>query len=91
MFMTIEEGRNAVYINGKPAIHIDISKQTGKNSVQIADLVKARVKKINNEVPIGIKVDLVTDNTQIIKNSLNSVIRQILEGGLFSILILFLF
>jgi hydrophobic/amphiphilic exporter-1 (mainly G- bacteria), HAE1 family len=87
----LKKEENAVYINGKPAIHIDISKQTGKNSVKIADLVKERVKKINEEVPIGIKVDLVSDNTQIIKNSINSVTRQILEGGIFSILILFLF
>jgi HAE1 family hydrophobic/amphiphilic exporter-1 len=87
----LKKEESSVFVNGKPGINIDIQKQTGKNSVKVADLVKERIKKINNEVPIGVRVDLISDNTQIIKNSLNSVIKQIIEGGIFSVLILFLF
>ncbi|OHD44890.1 MAG: acriflavin resistance protein, partial [Spirochaetes bacterium GWD1_27_9] len=87
----LKKEESAVYVNGNPAVYITIQKQTGSNSVKTADSVRKRLIKIENEVPKGIKIDVIRDTTTLIKNSLNSVVSAVVSGALLAVLILFLF
>lgn len=46
-----EDFRSFTRINGKPGVRLRITKQSGQNTVQIADAVRVEVEKINREVP----------------------------------------
>jgi HAE1 family hydrophobic/amphiphilic exporter-1 len=83
--------QSSVIINGSPAVSISVQKQSGTNSVKTADNVIARLEKINQEVPIGIKVAVISDTTKIIRASLQQVTSSAVLGGLFAIIVLFVF
>ena len=48
---TTEDLRSFTRINGKPGVRLQITKQSGKNTVAIADAVRAEIERINREVP----------------------------------------
>ncbi len=80
-----------VYINGKPGVQLIVQKQSGTNSVQVAENVRSRLKKINKEVPSGVSVAEIFNTTDIIKNSINQVASTALTGALLAVFVLFIF
>lgn len=85
-----EDFRSFTRINGKPGVRLRIAKQSGENTVQIADAVRAEVVKINQEVP-GIRLTALDDSSIFIKRSITAVQEHALIGGLLVMLIVFLF
>ncbi|MBB6481061.1 efflux RND transporter permease subunit [Spirochaeta isovalerica] len=89
--MGFEDQASAVYINGEPGVNISVQKQTGTNSVQTADNVIARLEEINKVLPYGVKVEVISDTTQMIRMTLDQVISSALTGAIFAMVILFIF
>ena len=85
-----QEIRQIVRIDGKPALRISINKQSGANTVNVADAVRAELDKISRDIP-QIKIDPRLDTSVYIKQSIDNVGRSTLIGGLLAIIILFLF
>jgi HAE1 family hydrophobic/amphiphilic exporter-1 len=85
-----EEIRQQVRINGKPGVRISINKQSGSNTVNVAEEVLAEVARINRDIP-QISILPLIDTSKYIQQSINNVGRSILIGGLLAIFILFLF
>ncbi len=46
-----EDRRSVTRINGRPGIRMRVTKQSGKNTVQVAEGVRAEIERINREVP----------------------------------------
>ncbi len=82
---------SASYYNGKEAIGIDIVKQSGSNTVTVADTVRTEINNIKEQLPTGVSLEIVRDNSQSIKDSVDEVLQTILEGCFFAILIVFIF
>jgi len=80
-----------VYINGEPGVFVRVQKQSGTNSVQIADRVSKRLESINRSLPVGIEVGVVRNTTTVIRDSLSQVTTSALLGVLFAVVILFIF
>jgi HAE1 family hydrophobic/amphiphilic exporter-1 len=53
-----EDVRSVLRINGKAAVRMNVQKQSGTNTVQIAELVRKEVDKVNREVP-GVKLTVI--------------------------------
>jgi hydrophobic/amphiphilic exporter-1 (mainly G- bacteria), HAE1 family len=75
-----KDENSAVFINGKPGVYITVQKQSGTNSVKTADNVITRLPKINGVLPLGIKVDVLSNTTDIIRSSLNQVVASARDG-----------
>lgn len=76
---------------GQPAIGIDIVKQSGSNTVEVADQIKQVLADMKTQLPPGVKLEMVRDNSINIRNSVNDVLRTLLEGSLLAVLTVFLF
>ncbi len=87
----VEEERTVSLYNGKPAISLDVLKQSGANVVQVVDDVIKRVDKIKNELPADVRITVVRDSSQQIRDSLADVQDTIIIGGILTVLIVFLF
>src|SRR6185503_7831118 len=87
---TTEQRRQFMRINGRPGIQVQVQKQSGKNTVEIAKLVRAEVGRVNAEVP-GLKMTITQDNSLFISRAIDNVKEHALIGGLLVILIIFLF
>lgn len=85
-----EEVRQLVRINGKPGLRISINKQSGANTVNVAEGVREEIDRINRDIP-QIQLIPIIDTSIYIKNSINNMGNSILIGGLLAVLILFLF
>src|SRR5437588_490184 len=87
---TTEDVRSLLRINGKAGVRMQVQKQSGTNTVEIADLVRAEIARINREMP-NIKVTVVDDSSIYIKRSISSVQEHAIVGSILVTLIIFLF
>ena len=81
---------NYVRVNGKPGIFMSIYKQSGANTVQVADGVLEEIEKINKEMPM-IKIFPVRNEADYIKQSLASVADSAIYGGVLAVIVLLFF
>lgn len=63
----------------------------GENTRTATERVKERISEIQKEMPEGIKLVGFLDRTTLVKDTLNTAGRNLIEGGVLVILILFLF
>ena len=87
---TTEQRRQFMRINGRPGIQMQVQKQSGKNTVEIAKLVRAEVERVNKEVP-GLRMTVTQDNARFIERAIDNVKEHAVVGGGLVILIIFLF
>ncbi|WFA08549.1 efflux RND transporter permease subunit [Tissierella sp. Yu-01] len=76
--------------NGRETINISIQKQSGKNTVQVADLINEEINALQEDYP-DVKIDIVMDTAMFIKESINAVAENAIFGSLLAILILYIF
>ena len=87
---TAEQKQYALY-NGKPAVGLAVQKQTDGNTVLIAHAVKEALGELQQELPPGVIIEPVIDQSEYIEASINTVYRDMILGGLLAMLIIFLF
>jgi HAE1 family hydrophobic/amphiphilic exporter-1 len=80
-----------VFVNGTPAVMMQVQKQSGKNSVQTAKNLRERLEKMTRELPQDIKITELYNTTDQIENSLNEVTSSAISGALLAVLVLFVF
>ncbi len=85
-----EEVRRIIRVDGKPGLRISINKQSGANTVKVADAVNAEVKRINRDLP-QIELIPLIDTSTYIRRSINNMGNAIILGGILAVIILFLF
>jgi HAE1 family hydrophobic/amphiphilic exporter-1 len=86
-----EERESMALVDGERAISLDIIKSQGENTIAVVDDVKRIVESLNKQLPEDVKVSVVRDQSTSIRNSVAGVKRNIVEGALLTVLIVFLF
>ena len=85
-----EDRRSFMRIDGINGIRMQVTKQSGTNTIQVADGVKKEVDKINAEIQ-GMKLQLLDDQSRFIRRAIGSVQEHAFLGGLLVIAIIYLF
>lgn len=85
------DAESIVRINGEPGISLEVRKGSDANSVEVADVVKAEINRLNGELPGGVDLSLLTDSTGNVRNNLSQVGSAAALGILFAVVILLLF
>jgi hydrophobic/amphiphilic exporter-1 (mainly G- bacteria), HAE1 family len=92
---TVEEGteeeRSIALVNGQRAVSLDIQKVSGANTVQVAEAVHEAVEEIRAELPTGVNLQVVQDNSVFIKKSVEDVVHELVLGALLTIIVVMLF
>jgi HAE1 family hydrophobic/amphiphilic exporter-1 len=87
----VEEARSLAFVNERPAIALDVQKQAGANTVAVADGVKAAVAATGPELPPGVSLQVVRDDSTFIRDSIEDVQTTLILGGFLTVFIVFLF
>jgi HAE1 family hydrophobic/amphiphilic exporter-1 len=87
----VEDQKNFARLNGSRAVAIQVSKQSGTNTVKVADAVKKAVDQLKSNLPAGMKMIIVSDQSKFIKISIEEVFFHLLFGGGLAIFIVFVF
>jgi HAE1 family hydrophobic/amphiphilic exporter-1 len=87
----IEEPKNAAFLDERPALALEIQKQSGANTVSVADGVLEAVEALKKEMPSGITLSIIKDDSKFIRESIEDVYTTMAIGGLLTVLIVYLF
>ncbi len=90
-YMGYKDKSNEVYINGLPGVYISVTKQSGKNSVTVANAVYEKMRQIEEFVPDDITLSIVSDTTDSIRDTINTLISSLVQGLILAVIVLFLF
>src|SRR6266404_3570921 len=86
-----EELRSASFLNGHPALTLIVSKQSGQNTVAVANAVKKRLAEIAPTLPHDIRTDIISDQSLFIGAALRSIEHHLVLGSILAAVVIFFF
>ncbi|TDX52671.1 efflux RND transporter permease subunit [Orenia marismortui] len=88
---TEEEAKSYTYLNGEKSIGLAVQKQSGANTVQVANAVEKELKKLSKQIKSDVNTEIVVNQADFIEDAINNVKRNAVVGGGLAIFILLLF
>jgi HAE1 family hydrophobic/amphiphilic exporter-1 len=85
-----EDVRSFQRINGRAGVRLSVSKQSGRNTVAIAEAVRAEVERTNREIP-SVRLSVINDQSRFIEQSIDAVTHHVYLGSFLVIGIIFFF
>lgn len=91
---SLEERKGYGYFNGSKAILLSIYKQSGTNTIGVAEAIKKKTLKINESLKSGnsqIQLEVVRDGSRQIKANVDDVYETIIFGVILTIIVVYFF
>ena len=88
---TTKEVRTLARLNGKPAVVLQIQRQSGENTVAVIDAIKARLPRCQELLPDDVDVTIMQDQSRYILEALNEIQRHLIAGSFLACLTVLLF
>ena len=85
------EPRTQASVNGEPTVLLQIRKQSGTNTVEVANNVKQRLVDLQGILPAGYQLRIVRDEAQFIEASIASVQEHLIVGSILAAIVVWLF
>ncbi|MFN8574742.1 MAG: efflux RND transporter permease subunit [Gemmatimonadaceae bacterium] len=85
------EARSAAFIDTTQSISVEIQKIAGSNTVQVADQALAVIEELRTTLPADVNLQIIRNDSQHIRASLDDVQISILLGAVLTIAIIYLF
>ena len=86
-----QERSQKTYTDGEEGAMIIIQKQAGGNSVAIANAVRAKLPELQKNLPSDIEIGIITDTSENIKMTVNTLGETIAYALIFVMLVVFIF
>ncbi|MFH1478652.1 MAG: efflux RND transporter permease subunit [Candidatus Omnitrophota bacterium] len=88
---TFQEKTNISRYNGKENISVSVQKQASANTLRVADKVRDKLEDIKRDLPKGMDVTIIYDQSIFIKKSISGVMDAAVQGGMLAFIVLFVF
>ena len=85
------EPRTQASVNGTPTVLLQIRKQSGTNTVEVAANVKRRLAELEAILPPGYELRIVRDEAQFIEAAIGAVQEHLIIGSLLAAIVVFVF
>jgi hydrophobe/amphiphile efflux-1 (HAE1) family protein len=87
----VENIRLAGWVDGQPAVIVDIQRQPGANIIETANRVKALLPRLRSIVPPSVKISVLTDRTATIRASVRDVQFTLVLAVVLVVMVIFVF
>lgn len=87
----LEEERSRGSLNGASAVAIQVQKQSGANTVAVADGIQTELVALRQRAPAGVSIDVVQDNSVSVRGSIDAVQFDMILGAILAVLIILFF
>lgn len=78
--------------DGKPAIVLTVTKQPNVNTLQLDTKLESALSELQVNMPADVKVNSeIFRQSKFIRNSIDNVKKSLIEGGIFVVIVLFIF
>ncbi|MGZ6096427.1 MAG: efflux RND transporter permease subunit, partial [Polyangiales bacterium] len=77
--------------NGDETVSLEVLKQSGTNTINVADAVKVRLGKLQTALPADLAIAPILDQSRFIRENVHEVETAIIFGGAMAILIILVF
>ena len=86
-----KERTSLTRVDGKRAVGLNILRQSGSNTVRVADALKQQLERVGAALPADLHIMVARDNSTFIRDSVHDVIFDIIYGGLLAVIVVYLF
>ncbi|SDV49133.1 MdtB/MuxB family multidrug efflux RND transporter permease subunit [Chitinasiproducens palmae] len=86
-----ENNELGAWMNGTPAIIINVQRQPGANAIATARDIQALLPRLQQNLPAALKVDVLTDRTTTIKASVRDVQYELALAIVLVVLVIYVF
>lgn len=86
-----EDVQAEVFVNGMKGVVIGVQKQIGGNTVAVVDQVLKALPQIQKELPQGVSIEVVADQSTFIRKSIRNLQKEAMMGALLAVIIILLF
>lgn len=90
-FLGYRDASSIVYINGEPGVYISITKQSGENSVTVANAVYEKIEELKTILPSDVSLEIIRDDTDSIRDTISTLISSGIQGLILAVVVLFVF
>lgn len=88
---SLEDETSRTYVNGKPGVLLQVYRQSGANTVAVADKIKKKIETINSEITGKGVLRLVQDGAKPIRANVDDVNETIVIGIILTVVVVFFF
>lgn len=88
---SLEERTQTTFTDGKRGAMIIVQKQSGANSVEISNKVLKILPTLQKRLPSDVKLGVIVDTSDNIRNTINSLVETVLYALLFVVIVVFFF
>lgn len=85
------EQRSVAWLDGVPTVTLEIRKQSGANTVAAIDAVKANLARLAEQVPPGVRAEVIADQSRYIHAALHEINVHLVAGSVLASLVVLLF
>jgi HAE1 family hydrophobic/amphiphilic exporter-1 len=86
-----KEQRSLARLNGVPTVLLEVQRQMGANTVEVIESVKANLARAAAEVPAGVRLEIIRDQSRYINAALHEIDKHLVLGSVLACLVVFAF
>src|SRR5690606_1637651 len=86
-----QEVESLALLNGQRPVAMEVLKAQGENTIEVVQGLREAITSIEAELPTGMKLAVVRDNSRPIEVAVDTVTATLIEGALLTVAIVFLF
>jgi HAE1 family hydrophobic/amphiphilic exporter-1 len=86
-----KEQRSFSRLNGVPTVTLDIRRQSGANTVEVINGLKAALPRVNAQLPEDVKLEIIRDQSRYIESALHEIQTHLVLGSILASLVVLLF
>jgi hydrophobic/amphiphilic exporter-1 (mainly G- bacteria), HAE1 family len=86
-----EEARSLARQDGKAAVSLLVRKQSGTNTVAVAQLIKEQLQGLRAQLPPDVHADIIRDQSRFIEASVHAINEHLIVGSFLAAVVVLLF
>ena len=86
-----KEQRSFSRLNGVPTVSLDIRRQSGANTVEVINGLKAALPRVASQLPEDVKIEIIRDQSRYIEAALHEIQVHLVLGSILASLVVLVF
>lgn len=86
-----EEVKSLAQLNDTPAVLLDVRKQSGTNTIEVAREIRGRLDSLLQTLPQGYRVEVVRDQSAYVQQSVDAVKEHLIIGSILAAVVVLVF